>query len=52
MKVQSTNLTEIPFLLWECEVKRKYDDEKDANLNHKLHNARPLCLQQKLRMWW
>ena len=51
MKVQPTNFTEIPLLLWEREVERKYNYEEDADLNHMLHNARPQCLLQKLHMY-
>ena len=40
MKVQSTNFTEIPLLLREREIERKYDYEKDADLNHKLRRIR------------
>ena len=50
MKVQSTNFTEVPLLLRERKVERKYNDEEDANFNHVLRNARPGCLRQKLRM--
>ena len=52
MKVQTTNFTQIPLLLWERKIERKYNYEEDANLNHKLRNARPGYLPQKLRMCW
>ena len=50
MKVQSTNFTEIPLLLWEGEVEHKYNYEKDANLNHKLRSVHPGCLLQSVKM--
>ena len=52
MKVQSTNFTEVVFLLWEREIEHKYNYEKDTDLNHMLGSARPRYLQQKLCRCW
>ena len=40
MEIQSTNFTQILFLFGEYAVERKYYDEKDTDLNHRLCSAR------------